>query len=87
MGVLVVRKPFFWMECFCLCYGLEPIRGEAYRKSWAYLSHSAKHLLATPFREAPIVVVLLHPSNADGAVGAAAPTQEPASGKSALLAI
>ena len=55
------------------------MRGLQNKQNYTYLPHSPKHLLATPFRKSPVVVVLLDSSHANRAVAAAAPAQEPSS--------
>jgi len=57
------------------------------RQTLTYLLHRPKHLVATPFGETPVIVILLDAANADGTIGSAASSQESASGKATLLAI
>lgn len=52
-----------------------------------YLLHRSEHLITTPFRESPVVIILLHTTDANGAIGAAASTQKSSSGKTAFFAV
>ena len=53
----------------------------------AYLFHDPEHLVATPIWRAPIIIILFYPPNANCAVAAAAPAQEPSTWDMALTAI
>jgi hypothetical protein len=52
-----------------------------------YLLHCPEHLIAAPFWESPVIVILLDTADANGAVGTTASTQKPSSGKPAFLSI
>lgn len=52
-----------------------------------YLLHRSEHLIAAPFRESPVIVVLLDTADANSAIGATAPAQKSSSGKAAYLPV
>lgn len=81
-----MRKPLFRVESL----GLETYQSSALLTLgllWSYLFHGSKHFIAAPFGKAPIVVILLHSSNADGSVGATAPAEETSSWQITNLAV
>ena len=58
-----------------------------YGRYHLYLLHCSEHLISTPFRKPPVVIILLDTTDANGAIGAAASAQESSSGKTTFLAI
>lgn len=76
MCIFSVREPICRVVCFRLAN--QSLSSTCSRD--VYLSHSSKHLIATPFWESPVVIVLLHPSHTNCAIATTASTKKSTSG-------